>query len=261
MAVSGSVQIFDNILTDGTVANIWVSNSSGYQLTIGAGGFNTDAYIGVSTSSQIFDKGIFITNYSDYPDVLNKYIFLDSGTICNPHTYADTVVSPTCADKGYTEHTCSRCGDSNQDTPTSATGIHGYKLVCGWDTDNQLTSVKLVCQSCGDEQVLPLSSATVTDGTDANGNPTKTVEVIDNGTQYTESFTFPSVTPNDPNGEGEGTGCNSKFNWIFYVMIAVIALDVIFFGWLMGVIGRRRAEKEDEYDGAEYDEEEEVFTD
>lgn len=32
------------------------------------------------------------------------------------HNYTDTVVAPTSTEKGYTLHTCSRCGDSYQDT-------------------------------------------------------------------------------------------------------------------------------------------------
>ena len=34
------------------------------------------------------------------------------------HTYKDTVVAPTCTDEGYTEHTCTRCGDSYKDSYT-----------------------------------------------------------------------------------------------------------------------------------------------
>ena len=37
------------------------------------------------------------------------------------HSYTDTVVQPTCTDKGYTKHTCS-CGDEYKDNETDALG-------------------------------------------------------------------------------------------------------------------------------------------
>ena len=36
------------------------------------------------------------------------------------HSYADTVVAPSCTSAGYTRHTCSRCGDTYEDEEKSA---------------------------------------------------------------------------------------------------------------------------------------------
>ena len=38
------------------------------------------------------------------------------------HAYAETVIEPTCSQKGHTLHVCGRCGDSYTDTETSAKG-------------------------------------------------------------------------------------------------------------------------------------------
>ncbi len=38
------------------------------------------------------------------------------------HNYIDKTVSPTCEEKGYTEHTCTRCGDTYRDGEVAAKG-------------------------------------------------------------------------------------------------------------------------------------------
>lgn len=38
------------------------------------------------------------------------------------HVYEDELVLPTCTEKGFTQHTCSVCGESFSDTPTDALG-------------------------------------------------------------------------------------------------------------------------------------------
>ena len=47
-----------------------------------------------------------------------------NGTVIDPlgHNYADTVTAPTCTEKGYTTHTCSRCQDSYVDSYVDAKG-------------------------------------------------------------------------------------------------------------------------------------------
>ena len=42
------------------------------------------------------------------------------------HAYTSVVTDPTCTEKGYTTHTCSKCGDSYKDSYVSATG-HDYE--------------------------------------------------------------------------------------------------------------------------------------
>lgn len=57
-------------------------------------------------------------------------------TIAAPgHKYVDTVVDPTCTEKGYTLHKCSVCGDETKDTYKDALG-HKYGA---WVTDVEAT--------------------------------------------------------------------------------------------------------------------------
>ena len=45
------------------------------------------------------------------------------------HNYTETVVPPTCGDKGYTEHLCSKCGNFYIDAVTSESNIHTYEAI------------------------------------------------------------------------------------------------------------------------------------
>ena len=60
-------------------------------------------------------------------------------------TYESVVTEPTCAEGGYTTHTCTSCGDSYTDSETAALG-HDY--------------VDGTCTRCGEEEVV-LTSPTV----------------------------------------------------------------------------------------------------
>ena len=55
------------------------------------------------------------------------------------HTYTSVVTDPTCTNKGYTTHTCTKCGDSYKDSYVNATG-HEYEdgscIHCG-KTENK----------------------------------------------------------------------------------------------------------------------------
>ena len=99
------------------------------------------------------------------------------------HDYAATVVQPTCIKKGYTTHTCTRCGDSYTTDEVGATG-HGYSLwtPCGDGTHEAdcnrsgcnyvgnractLCEVTIgdkllnVCPVCGDYNVTPFAAIT-----------------------------------------------------------------------------------------------------
>lgn len=59
------------------------------------------------------------------------------------HTYVDKVVAPTCEEKGYTEHTCSKCGDTYTDTPVKANGHKYTKATC---------TQKSKCPGCNNER-------------------------------------------------------------------------------------------------------------
>ena len=49
------------------------------------------------------------------------------------HDYKDTVVDPTCTEKGYTSHTCSVCGDTYNDSETDAAGHSWTDPTCKQD--------------------------------------------------------------------------------------------------------------------------------
>ena len=51
------------------------------------------------------------------------------------HSYKETVVAPTCSEKGYTIHKCS-CGDSYKDTYVDASG-HSWS---NWTTTKEATT-------------------------------------------------------------------------------------------------------------------------
>lgn len=44
------------------------------------------------------------------------------GNAASGHDYKVEVIQPTCTEMGYTIHTCTRCGDTYQDSYTKATG-------------------------------------------------------------------------------------------------------------------------------------------
>ena len=64
------------------------------------------------------------------------------------HEYKETVTAPTCGEKGYTTHTCTRCGDIYKDNYTDPTGEHVY------DDDGDA-----VCNVCGYERVIESEKA------------------------------------------------------------------------------------------------------
>ncbi len=69
-------------------------------------------------------------------------------SVATGHSYTEKVVKPTCTEQGYTEHTCSNCGDSYKDTYTAAAG-HSYteKVVKPTCTEKGYTSH--TCSRCG----------------------------------------------------------------------------------------------------------------
>lgn len=67
--------------------------------------------------------------------------------ITNPHThnYTAVVTAPTCAEQGYTTHTCS-CGETYRDNFVDATGNHSYEngvcVHCGTWEENTIVITK-----------------------------------------------------------------------------------------------------------------------
>ena len=64
------------------------------------------------------------------------------------HDYKPTVTPPTCTEKGYTTHICSRCSDSYVDTYVDATG-HSYDATVTAPTCNKNGYTTYTC-ACGD---------------------------------------------------------------------------------------------------------------
>lgn len=77
------------------------------------------------------------------------------------HNYTVTVVAPGCATRGYTLHTCGKCGNFYKDSYTDALG-HSYG---NWETVKEAT--------CTDEGLLRREC------TRCGGFETKTVSVLD----------------------------------------------------------------------------------
>ncbi len=75
------------------------------------------------------------------------------------HSYLSTVVSPTCTSEGYTEHTCSSCGNSYTDSIKKATG-HKYTSVVTKPTCTKDGSTKHTCSSCGNSYTDSIKKAT-----------------------------------------------------------------------------------------------------
>ena len=65
------------------------------------------------------------------------------------HKYEDTVVDPTCAAQGYTNHVCKKCGYSYQDTATQKFA-HLYKSVVTSPTCLEDGYTTHTCTECGD---------------------------------------------------------------------------------------------------------------
>lgn len=61
------------------------------------------------------------------------------GAKCD-HTYTSVVTDPSCTDKGYTTHTCTKCGDCYKDSYVNATGhdyVDGSCIHCGKTEDKK----------------------------------------------------------------------------------------------------------------------------
>jgi len=66
------------------------------------------------------------------------------------HDYKDTVVEPTKSDDGYTEHTCSRCGDTYIDSTVPAIGSEGL----AYEVAEEKTCVITGIGTCTDTDIV-----------------------------------------------------------------------------------------------------------
>lgn len=120
-----------------------VSKSNYLVVQLSAGGFFYDT-VGVEEKewcvNSSFKTGNELkTNHALYDewDFVNVWKYDESGypilkcfeniTPCSEHNYINKIVSPTCTAKGYTTHTCSKCGYTYNDTYVDALG-HDYSV-------------------------------------------------------------------------------------------------------------------------------------
>lgn len=91
------------------------------------------------------------------PDGKGTEVPIDTPLECE-HSYTANVTAPTCTERGYTTHTCTKCGDSYVDTYTAALG-HSYGewtvVTPATTTTNGLR--ERICTRCSDRQtnVIP----------------------------------------------------------------------------------------------------------
>ncbi len=98
---------------------------------------------------------------------LSLFAFAED-TACE-HEYKTTVVAPTCAEKGYTLHTCGKCGNWYKDNEKPALG-HSYGA---WETVKEATCteeglMQRSCTRCGAYETKTVSILTHVDK-DENG--------------------------------------------------------------------------------------------
>ena len=133
------------------------------------------------------------------------------------HSYTDTVISPTTEAEGYTEHVCSRCGDTYRDSyveklQTEHTHSYGDGVVtteptctqpgvktftCVRGDDSYTEEVAALGHSYGDGVVTTEPTCTqpgVKTFTCVRGDDSYTEEIPAKGHEYTETVVAPTLT-------------------------------------------------------------------
>ena len=77
--------------------------------------------------------------------------YQDTYTAALGHSYTNKVTAATCTAQGYTTHTCSRCGNSYRDTYTAALGHHFDIQPWNWSygSGNSAVPVMTCSRGCG----------------------------------------------------------------------------------------------------------------
>ena len=79
--------------------------------------------------------------------------YVDSYVAALDHDYVATVIAPTCTEQGYTTHTCSRCNDSYKDTYVDALGhSFGDWVVTTAPTCTTEGVETRTCTACGEKE-------------------------------------------------------------------------------------------------------------
>ena len=122
-----------------------------------------------------YEKGWFrLTGYATLETVTETY---EVEVQDCQHSYTETLTKPTCDKKGYTTHTCSKCGHSYTDGETAALG-HKYTSVVTSPTATAQGYTTHTCDNCGhsykdsytdaqkpETEVVNKTYATITAGT------------------------------------------------------------------------------------------------
>ena len=109
------------------------------------------------------------------------------------HDYENTVVSPTCIKRGYTTHTCSRCGDTYNDNYVDALG-HSADITAATCTQNQtcLTCGTVMAEALGHKYTSVVTAPTCT----RDGYTTHTCSRYGCGHEYKDTIVkTPGHTP------------------------------------------------------------------
>lgn len=105
--------------------------------------FNIDSF-------EVSDSGEYISVYfSDSDYYKNAYVSTSVADLTVSHDYNDTVIAPTCTQKGYTVHTCAICGDSHTDSEIDALG-HNYVDTVKAPTCTEKGYTTHSCSRCDD---------------------------------------------------------------------------------------------------------------
>ena len=103
----------------------WLYDTSGNRITMVTGNTYCAADAGKHTIAT-YDYTLYTKEDGTSQSVTGETLNAEIKGSWGVHSYDAEVTAPTCVNGGYTTHTCAVCGDSYQDTPTDATGIHTY---------------------------------------------------------------------------------------------------------------------------------------
>lgn len=176
------------------------------------------------------------------------------------HAYKAEVTAPTCTEKGFTTHTCTRCGDAYRDAETAALGhtetvknarpatctAEGYTgdtvcAVCGTLLKSgaviPLTAHQYedgCCTVCGAAEQQPTPKPEVTPAPSAAPDPEATP--APSATPAPEATPAPGVTPTPaptekPAVDGPQTGDTTPYAaWLGISALSAAALGIVLYG-------------------------------
>ena len=105
------------------------------------------------------------------------------------HDYQDVVTAPTCTERGFTTHTCSRCGDSSIDTYVDALGHNFGEWVV---TKEAQVGVKgeetRTCSVCGEKETREIAALPYVPTTNDDGEKVYSETLTEEAKDVTELF-------------------------------------------------------------------------